>query len=275
MLEVNKTYNMDCLDGLGEIEDNAIDLIIADPPYNIKKAGWDNLGGIDKAVEWQMKWIYKCCEKLKNQGVFYVFGGNINNFAALIEEIRNALPKLFLKSFIVWDKSDFYRRNVWKSENNNLRMYFNVCEYIIHFIKIENGSGKERVSAECVALFSGWYKKELQRLKLTAAEVKKTYSSATGKKPYMFSHYFTQTQFELPTLQVWEKVFYPLGFRYKRGASKEDFEAPRQNYEALRQDYEALRQDYEALRYYHNHQLNDASCNVFKDQNDANGKNAG
>jgi site-specific DNA-methyltransferase (adenine-specific) len=35
MLEINKIYCMDCLEGLKLIEDNKIDLIITDPPYGI------------------------------------------------------------------------------------------------------------------------------------------------------------------------------------------------------------------------------------------------
>jgi len=35
MLELNKIYNMDCMDGMKQIEDNSIDLVLTDPPYNI------------------------------------------------------------------------------------------------------------------------------------------------------------------------------------------------------------------------------------------------
>ena len=37
MLELNKIYNMDCLEGLKQLDDNSIDLIVTDPPYNIGK----------------------------------------------------------------------------------------------------------------------------------------------------------------------------------------------------------------------------------------------
>lgn len=35
MLELNKIYNMDCLEGLKQIEDSSVNLIIIDPPYPI------------------------------------------------------------------------------------------------------------------------------------------------------------------------------------------------------------------------------------------------
>ena len=36
MLEVNKIYNMDCLEGMKMIDDGSIDLIVTDPPYYIE-----------------------------------------------------------------------------------------------------------------------------------------------------------------------------------------------------------------------------------------------
>ena len=33
MLEINKIYNMDCFDGLEQLDDNSIDLLYIDPPY--------------------------------------------------------------------------------------------------------------------------------------------------------------------------------------------------------------------------------------------------
>ena len=37
ILELNKIYNEDCLDGLKKLNDNSIDLIITSPPYNLGK----------------------------------------------------------------------------------------------------------------------------------------------------------------------------------------------------------------------------------------------
>jgi len=36
MIETNKIHNMDCLEGLKQIDDNSIDVIITDPPYGIE-----------------------------------------------------------------------------------------------------------------------------------------------------------------------------------------------------------------------------------------------
>lgn len=39
MLELNKLYNIDCLEGLKQLDDNSVDLIITDPPYNFEQLG--------------------------------------------------------------------------------------------------------------------------------------------------------------------------------------------------------------------------------------------
>lgn len=41
MLELNKIYNMDCLDGMKEIPDNSIDMILCDLPYGTTACKWD------------------------------------------------------------------------------------------------------------------------------------------------------------------------------------------------------------------------------------------
>lgn len=65
----------DCLDLLQSIPNNSVDLIFADPPYNIgKKFGafvdsWPS--DIDYA-EWCFGWISLCLEKLKSNGSIYI-----------------------------------------------------------------------------------------------------------------------------------------------------------------------------------------------------------
>ena len=65
----------DVLEALNNIEDESVDLIFADPPYNIGK----NFGGLkdkwntdDEYLSWCYKWIDLCIKKLKPNGSFYV-----------------------------------------------------------------------------------------------------------------------------------------------------------------------------------------------------------
>lgn len=94
-METNKIYNCDVLDGLSQLEDNSIDLIITSPPYNKVglngfrthynkgKKGWigeviygDNMD-IDNKPEdiyqqWQIEFLKECFRVLKDDGsMFY------------------------------------------------------------------------------------------------------------------------------------------------------------------------------------------------------------
>ena len=69
-------YNGDAISVFKEkIEDNSIDLIFVDPPYNIGK---DFNGRKDKwktdelYLNWCYEWISLCLDKLKDTGSFYV-----------------------------------------------------------------------------------------------------------------------------------------------------------------------------------------------------------
>ena len=48
MLELNRIYNMDCLDGMRQLEDKSIDLVLTDPPY-----GHNNNNNGDLISRWE------------------------------------------------------------------------------------------------------------------------------------------------------------------------------------------------------------------------------
>lgn len=71
----HKIIYADALEALKTIPDNSVDLIFADPPYNIGKnfngkiEKWDTE---DSYLEWCYEWIDLCVQKLKPNGSFYV-----------------------------------------------------------------------------------------------------------------------------------------------------------------------------------------------------------
>lgn len=129
-LPLNMIFNEDCLVGMKKLPDNSIDLIIADPPYNLSKGGewkWDNsvkldgMGGnwnkakedwddfsFDSYFEFTNAWLKEAKRILKSTGSMWIFGtyhnmGIINvicqklNIEIINEVIwykRNAFPNL-------------------------------------------------------------------------------------------------------------------------------------------------------------------------------------
>ena len=68
-------YHGDCFDVLREIKDGSVDLIFADPPYNIgKRFGEfrDSWASESAYAEWCFKWLEMCTLKLKPNGSLYV-----------------------------------------------------------------------------------------------------------------------------------------------------------------------------------------------------------
>jgi site-specific DNA-methyltransferase (adenine-specific) len=47
----------DAIAWLQTVESESVDLVFADPPYNIKKAEWDTFESQEKYVAWSMQWI--------------------------------------------------------------------------------------------------------------------------------------------------------------------------------------------------------------------------
>ena len=63
-----------CLDSLKKIPDESIDLIFADPPYNIGKDFGNNKDkwqSTEDYIKWCKTWIDECFRILKNNGTFY------------------------------------------------------------------------------------------------------------------------------------------------------------------------------------------------------------
>ena len=50
-LELNKIYNIDCIDGMKQIDDESIDMILCDLPYGITQNKWDSIIDLDKLWE--------------------------------------------------------------------------------------------------------------------------------------------------------------------------------------------------------------------------------
>ena len=129
-IETNHLYNIDCVEGMKLMHDNSVDIIIADPPYNLSKGGewkWDNSaklsgmgGNWNKVMEtWDdyslesyfmftHAWLSEAKRVLKPTGSMWIFGtyhnsGILNVVCQLLQiEIinevvwykRNAFPNL-------------------------------------------------------------------------------------------------------------------------------------------------------------------------------------
>ena len=84
-----------------EIQDNSIDLIFADPPYNIGKnfnGTKENWASDEAYIKWSYEWLDLCIKKLKFNGTLYVMTStqNMPYFDIYLRE------RLSILSRIVW-----------------------------------------------------------------------------------------------------------------------------------------------------------------------------
>jgi len=97
---------MDCLDLLGRLPDRSIQLIVCDPPYNIRLAHWDIHADY---LAWAAKWLAEAERVLAPGGNLVLFGGlqyqaeaGSGDLLTLIQHLRRHSTML-LANLIVWN----------------------------------------------------------------------------------------------------------------------------------------------------------------------------
>lgn len=173
MLEINKIHEGDCLKLLKEIEDNSIDLIVIDPPYNIKIDEWDK---IDNYLEW----IENVCIELKRVmckiGSLYIFGSK--DFIAEIKCILSR-NKFNLISWNIWNKGT--------KAQNSTRSYADISEHCLFFVRNKDPDMKE---------FGKYIKERRTELNIS---LKKIGELCNEKWYHRGGHLYFETGLALPT----------------------------------------------------------------------------
>lgn len=94
----NSLFQGDSIKWLKTITDSSVDLIFADPPYNLKKADWDKFESQEEYIEWSMKWISESSRVLKENGTMYVCG-----FSEILADLKHPSMRYFKGCrWIVW-----------------------------------------------------------------------------------------------------------------------------------------------------------------------------
>lgn len=88
----------DCLQVLPRIKSNSINLVFADPPYNIGKEFEKKVLSKDEYVEWCKKWIEECMRILSSNGTFYLMAAT--QFMPYLDCFIDS--KFVIRSRLVW-----------------------------------------------------------------------------------------------------------------------------------------------------------------------------
>ncbi len=91
-------FQGDSIEWLCSLEPESIDLIFADPPYNINKAAWDNFDSQEDYIQWSLRWIEPAARALKPTGSLYICG-----FSEILADLKHPASKFFAGCrWLVW-----------------------------------------------------------------------------------------------------------------------------------------------------------------------------
>lgn len=85
--KLGKLYKGDCLSHMKTMESNSVDLIFADPPFNLNKLYPSNIDDslkTEKYIQWCQDWLSECVRILKNGGSLFLW--NLPKWNALFTE---------------------------------------------------------------------------------------------------------------------------------------------------------------------------------------------
>jgi site-specific DNA-methyltransferase (adenine-specific) len=126
-MEINKIYNMDCVEGLKQVEDSTVDLIVTSPPYNvgIEYDSWDDNMQWDDYLAWCKMWLKECYRILKPDGricINHYFcnaprknGDTVSRFPLF--DFKNIMDAMgyHTHKIAIWDDLTMKKQTAWGS----------------------------------------------------------------------------------------------------------------------------------------------------------------
>ncbi|WP_066220359.1 DNA-methyltransferase [Aliarcobacter cryaerophilus] len=128
---INKIIHGDCIEILKKLEDESVDLIIADPPYwKVVSEKWDyKWRTLEDYIKWSILWLIEVERVLRKGGSFYLFG-YFRTLVYLIPELDKL--NIELRQQIIINKGI---QSVSGRATKNYKIFPNVTESILFFVK--------------------------------------------------------------------------------------------------------------------------------------------
>lgn len=115
-------YQGNSLEWLASLQSASVDLVFADPPYNIKKAEWDNFESQEQYIAWSLRWIEEAARVLKPTGSLYICG-----FSEILADLKHPASRYFAGCrWLIWH---------YKNKANLGSDWGRAHESIMHFRK--------------------------------------------------------------------------------------------------------------------------------------------
>jgi site-specific DNA-methyltransferase (adenine-specific) len=83
-------YQGDSIAWLKSLKSESVDLVFADPPYNLNKADWDSFENQEAYIQWSLQWIEQASRVLTPIGSLYICG-----FSEILADLKHPASKYF------------------------------------------------------------------------------------------------------------------------------------------------------------------------------------
>src|SRR3954471_19617181 len=125
-LALDHLHQGDCLENFRHVEDASIDLVFADPPFNIgyDYDVYDDRKGAEQYLDWTRQWASEVTRVLKPSGTFWLAIGD--EFAAELKVLFHREQQLSLRSWVIW----YYTFGV-----HCTRKFSRSHAHLFHFVK--------------------------------------------------------------------------------------------------------------------------------------------
>lgn len=118
-LPLDQILSGDCIEWMDSLPENSVDLVFADPPYNLQlrnqlfrpnmsrvdavEDGWDKFASFEEYDDFTRRWLQSCRRLLKDTGTLWVIGSyhNIYRVGAVLQDLD-----YWILNDIVWIKNN-------------------------------------------------------------------------------------------------------------------------------------------------------------------------
>ena len=123
---INEVHCIDCLEGLAALEPGSIDLVFADPPFNIgyQYDLYNDNRPYHEYLDWSRRWIELVYKVLKPSGTFWLAIGD--EYAAELKLIAQREVGFHWRSWVIW----YYTFGV-----NCVRNFSRSHTHLLYFLK--------------------------------------------------------------------------------------------------------------------------------------------
>lgn len=168
--QLGKLFQGDCLSLMKTMDSNSIDLIFADPPFNLNKLYPSNIDDAiksEKYIQWSQEWLIECVRLLKNGGSFFLWNlpkwniiladylNNRLNFKHWISvDIKYSLPiqgRLYPSHYSLL----YYTKGETPNTFHPDRLAMSICPHCYGDLK-DYGGYKDKMNPKGISLTDVW-----------------------------------------------------------------------------------------------------------------------